>query len=83
MASLNRKMVLNSLIKHETLTLGDLANMVNPGTVPEDNHLQLLVDELYDSGYIHMLNGVTPCTYTITIEGIREGKRLTQEVHNR
>ena len=83
MASLNRKMVLNSLINHETLILGDLAKMVNPGTVPEDNHLQLLLDELLDSGYIHLLDGVAPCTYTITKKGIGEGKRLAQEVHNR
>jgi hypothetical protein len=76
-------MVLNSLIQHETLTIGDLAKMVNPGTVPEDNHLQLLLDELLDSGYIHMLNGVAPYTYTITDKGIREGKRLAQEVQNR
>lgn len=82
MASLNRKMVLNSLIQHETLTLGDLANMVNPGTVPEENHLQLLLDELHDSGYIHMLNGVTPRTYTITKKGIAEGKRLGLEPQN-
>jgi hypothetical protein len=76
-------MVLNALIKHETLTLGDLAKMVNPGTVPEDNHLQLLLDELIGSGYVHMLNGVAPSTYTITKEGIREGKRLSQEVQSR
>lgn len=82
MANLNRKMVLNSLIRHETLTLVNLANMVNPGTVPEENHLRLLLNELLDSGYIHLLSGVTPSTYTITNKGIREGKRLVQESQN-
>ena len=80
MSSLNRTMILNTLIKHETLTIGDLAKMVNPGTKSEDNHLQFLLDELIQSGHIHMLNGITPCTYTITNKGIKEGKRLTQEV---
>lgn len=79
MASLNRTMILKTLIKHETLTLGDLAKMVNPGTVPEDNHLQLLLDELLQSGHLHMLKGVAPHTYTITNKGIREGERLVQE----
>ncbi len=83
MASLNRTMVLDTLIKHETLTLADLAKTVNPGTVPEDNHLQLLLDELCQSGHIHVLDGVTPCTYTVTDKGIREGKRLVQESQER
>jgi hypothetical protein len=82
MASLNRIMVLNTLIKHETLIISDLVKMVNPGTIPKDNHLQFLLDELIESGHLHMLNGVTPCTYTITNKGIKEGKRLAQEVQD-
>jgi hypothetical protein len=73
-------MVLNTLIKHETLTISDLANMVNPGTMSKDNHLQFLLDELIQSGHIHMLIGVSPCTYTITNKGIKEGTRLGQEL---
>lgn len=75
-------MILNTLIKHETLTISDLAKMVNPGIITEDNHLQFLLDEIIQSGYIHMLNGVIPCTYTITNKGIREGKRLAQEIQD-
>jgi len=75
-------MVLNTLIKHETLTIGDLEKMVNPGTTSKDNHLQLLVDELIQSGHISMLNGATPCTYTITNKGISEGARLAQDVQD-
>lgn len=75
-------MILNTLINHETLTMGDLAKRVNPGTLLEDNHLQFLLDELIQSGHINMLNGITPCTYTITNKGIKEGKRLAQEVQD-
>jgi hypothetical protein len=82
MASLNRIMVSNTLIKHETLIISELVKMVNPGTKPADNHLQFLLDELIESGQLHMLNGVTPCTYTITNKGIKEGKRLAQEVQD-
>ena len=73
-------MILNTLIKYETLTIGDLEKRVNPGTIPKENHLQLLLDEILESGHICMLSGVTPSTYTITTKGIKEGKRLAQEV---
>ena len=84
MTSLNREIVLNTLIIHETLTIDDLAREENLGTTFEGNHLQFLVDELMESGHIHMLNEVTPCTYTITDKGISEGERLAQvkEVEN-
>ncbi|GEO07171.1 hypothetical protein AAE02nite_48350 [Adhaeribacter aerolatus] len=72
-------MILNTLIKHETLTIVDLAKMVNPGIKPKENHLQLLLDEILESGHICMLNGITPSTYTITDKGIKEGQRLAQE----
>jgi len=75
-------MVLNTLIKHETLTIGDLEKRVNPGTIAKENHLQFLLDELIESGHVHMLSGVNPCTYTITNKGISEGKRLAQEVQH-
>ncbi|KAA5538955.1 hypothetical protein F0145_25360 [Adhaeribacter rhizoryzae] len=75
-------MILNTLIKHETLIIGDLVKMVNPGILSEDNHLQYLLDELIQSGHIDMLDGIIPCTYTITDKGIKEGKRLTQEVQD-
>ncbi|RDV11484.1 MarR family transcriptional regulator [Pontibacter diazotrophicus] len=77
MISLNRIIVLNVLIKHETLTIGDFAREGNLGMTPSDHHLQYLIDELVESGHISMLAGVTPCTYTITDKGIREGARLT------
>ena len=82
MSSLNRTMVLNTLIKHETLTISDLANMVNPGTMSKDNHLQFLLDELIESGHINMLKGAIPCTYTITNKGISVGARLAQEIQH-
>ncbi|PTX15019.1 hypothetical protein C8N40_109117 [Pontibacter mucosus] len=78
MATLNRTIVLNALIKHETLTIGDFAKEENLGASPGGNHLQLLVDELVQSGHIHILAGVSPYTYTISDEGIREGARLAK-----
>lgn len=77
---LNRSIVLNTLIKHETLVIGDLSKKENLGLMPNTSHLQLLIDELIESGHVHQLDGVTPCTYTITDKGIQEGKRLAQEI---
>lgn len=78
MTKLNREIVLNTLIKHETLTIGDLAKEENLGVSFDGHHLQFLIDELIESGYVHALGGVTPCTYTITDMGISEGARLAQ-----
>ena len=76
MATLNRKVVLNTLAKHETLTLTDIGKKENLGLVPDMNHLQLLLDELEQGSYIQKLDGAAVCTYTITDKGIAEGKRL-------
>ena len=82
MTSLNRTIVLNALIKHETLLIGDIAKAENLGMVPNEVHLQFLLDELVESDHIHILSGVTPRTYTITVKGINEGKRLAGEGEN-
>jgi predicted transcriptional regulator len=79
MATLNRIIVLNALIKHETLTIDDFAKEDNLGASPSGKRLQLLVDELVQSGHIQILDGTTPCTYTITDKGIIEGAKLIQE----
>jgi len=76
MSTLNRKLVLNTLIKHETLTLPDLAKEENLGFTADEYLLQLLVNELEEGAYIQKLDGAAPCTYTITDKGIAEGKRL-------
>lgn len=76
MTTINRTIVLNSLIKHETLTITDLAKEENLGMVPDKVHLQYLIDELVESGHAHALDGVFPSTYTITTKGIQEGIRL-------
>lgn len=80
MLILNRSLVLNTLIKHETLTLIDIAKEENLGIVPNTDHLQSLLDELNESGHIHLMDGVVPSTYTITDKGIKEGERLTKEI---
>ena len=77
MSALNRKLVLSTLIKHETLTLPDLGKEENLGITANEHHLRLLVDELEEDSYIQKIAGAVPCTYTITDKGIAEGKRLT------
>jgi predicted transcriptional regulator len=79
---LNRTLVLNTLIRHETLTINDIAKEENLGIIPNEEHLQLLLDELTESDHVHILNGAEPRTYTITDKGIKEGTRLKAEAEN-
>ncbi len=79
MSAINRTQLLNSIIKHETLTILDMAKKENLGMIPDKSHLAFLLDELTESGYINILNNVTPCTYTITDKGIKEGSRLNEK----
>ena len=76
MLTLNRKLLLNTLIKHETLTLTDIGREKNLGLTPNKHHLKLLLDELEEDSYIQKLDGAMPCTYTVTDKGIEEGNRL-------
>ena len=76
MLTLNRKLLLNTLINHETLTLTDIGKEKNLGLTPNKHHLQLLLDELEQDSYIQKLDGAVPCTYTVTDKGITEGNRL-------
>ncbi|MCW3114659.1 MAG: hypothetical protein JWR18_3055 [Segetibacter sp.] len=69
--------VLNTLIKHETLTLTDLAKEENIGMCPAPDDLQSVLDELNNRGFVDVLNDVSPVTYTITTDGITEGERLS------
>ncbi|RZK10320.1 MAG: MarR family transcriptional regulator [Flavobacterium sp.] len=75
MTNINRTVVLNSLIKHETLTITDMAKEKNLGVIPDKAHLNYLIKELIESGHVETLNGVIPSTYTITSKGIQEGER--------
>jgi predicted transcriptional regulator len=82
MININRSVVLNSLIKHETLTITDLRKAENLGMEPNTVHLDFLLVELVESGHVYALNGVIPVTYTITTKGIEEGKRLIENIEN-
>jgi hypothetical protein len=73
---IDRGLVLDSMISHETLTVADLAKQEALGTTPDIIHLEYLLEELHDSGHLQQLPGVTPLTYTITKKGIEEGVRL-------
>jgi len=76
MSTLNRELVLNTLIRHETLTIIDIRKEKNIGVIPDKIHLNYLLNELMESGHIQTLNGVVPATFTITSKGISEGKRI-------
>jgi hypothetical protein len=76
MLTLNRKLLLHTLIKHETLTITDIGKEKNLGLTPNKHHLQLLLDELEQDSYIQKLDGAVPCTYTVTDKGIEEDNRL-------
>lgn len=72
----NRKILLDTLIKHETLIEDDIAKEENLGVIPNREQLDFLLSELTLSRHIVVLSGVEPVTYTITQKGIDEGKRL-------
>ena len=76
MATITRKIVLDTLIKHETLTITDIAKEENLGIVPDEGELRFLLGELKKKGFIQVLHGAEPCTYSITDLGIEEGKRM-------
>jgi hypothetical protein len=80
MPTLNREAVLQTLIKHETLTVANIRENRNLGILADKTHLNFLLKELVESGDVDILNGVVPCTYTITNKGIKEGKRLDEVV---
>ena len=79
MSLLNRKAVLNTMARHETLIVHDIGKTENMGFEPNEAHLQFLLDELTESGYLDILDGVSPPTYTITGKGIVESKRLEEQ----
>ena len=78
MQTVNQKIVLNTLIEHETLTIVDLANEENLGMVPEEGILEEVLKDLVEGGHVEKLDNVIPPTYTITEAGIAEGKKLNE-----
>jgi len=48
--------------------------------IPDEEQLQIMLNELVENGYVDALDGVTPCTYTITNKGIEEGERLNEVI---
>ena len=80
MTNITRKIVLDTLIKHETLIIDDLKKEENLGLIPDMDHLNYLLSDLLESGDVVTLNGVEPVTYTITTKGIAEGKRINETI---
>jgi hypothetical protein len=76
MHQINPLMVLNTLIKHETLTIDDLSKEENLGIPSNPEEVQSVLNKLADSRFVIALDNVSPPTYTITTKGISEGARL-------
>ena len=82
MALINRKMLLDTMIQHETLTIIALAKKADLGFKPITDHLNCLLQQLRNDGLIMFLRGAIPATFTITDKGIKEGKRLNEIAMN-
>jgi hypothetical protein len=76
MEFVTRRNVLETLVKHETLTVQDVGKFENIGFVANNAQLRYILSQLIISGYLAILTGVSPETYTITTKGIAESKRL-------
>lgn len=76
MLLVTRKIVLDTLTRHETLTIDDISKNENLGMVPDKGQLRYLLHQLIINGHILVLDGATPVTYTITTSGIKERDRL-------
>ena len=76
MLQVTRIIVLETLTKHETLTIDDIGKEENLGIVPDKSQLRYLLRQLTMSGFIQVLEGTAPVTYTITLKGIKETDRL-------
>lgn len=76
MQQVTRKIVLDTLTRHETLTIDDIGKEENLGLVPDKSQLRYLLRQLTMSGFIQVLGGIAPITYTITTKGIEERDRL-------
>jgi hypothetical protein len=72
----NRKVPLDTLLQHETLTEEDIAKEENLGVVPNKDQPGFLLSESSLSGHTLVLSAAEPASYTITQKGIGEGIRL-------
>lgn len=79
MNSLNPSLVLDTLIKHETLTIHDLSKEENLGIPCTPEEVEPLLHKLKDHGFVTALANVHPPTYTITDKGIKEGRKWKEE----
>lgn len=77
MTSINRNVLLHTMIKHETLTIDDILKKENLGVEANVEQVKLLINELQNDGSIEQLNDVVPETLTITVKGISEYAMLT------
>ena len=75
MSHIHPSTILNTLIKHETLTIDDLAKEENLGMTATPEEVQPMLNDLAANGFVYALDNVSPATYTITNKGIAEGSK--------
>jgi predicted transcriptional regulator len=75
MSHIDATTILNTLIKHETLTIDDLAKEENLGITATAEEMQPMLNDLAAGGFVYALDNVSPATYTITNKGIAEGTK--------
>jgi predicted transcriptional regulator len=80
MSTVDPLTVLNTLIRHETMTIQDLSKEENLGLSSNSDELKAVLDHLSASGFVNALHDVSPATYTITDKGISEGARRNRSV---
>ena len=78
MSSINRNVLFETFSKHETVTFDHLKELLNTEGGSNENHLEFLLEELGEEGYLKNFEGVTPSTYTITDKGLEEAGRLRE-----
>jgi hypothetical protein len=68
--------VLNALVKHETLTFPDLTEEKNLGVKVTTEDVEQAVEHLHQQKFVVQLDGAEPRTYTITTLGIEESQKF-------
>jgi hypothetical protein len=70
--------VLQALIRHETLTFPDLLLEKNLGIALPEAYVETALQQLRSNKLVDLLNDTDPPTYTITAKGIEEGQKASE-----
>lgn len=78
MLFITRKIILETLSHHQSLTLNDIRSEENLGFIPDPFQLTFLLRQLIIKEQVRVVSGVSPVTYAITGKGMEERTRLYQ-----